>query len=65
MKIYFDMDGVLVDFDSVCLDGAKFNHSSDELSPEMRAAKKQFWRDIEQQENFWRDIPVMKDAKHY
>lgn len=63
MKIYFDMDGVLVDFDSVCLDSAKFNHPSDELSPEMRAAKKQFWRDIEQQENFWRDIPVMKDAE--
>lgn len=64
MKIYFDMDGVLVDFDSVRPDTSDFNHPSEELSPEMRTAKKQFWRDIEQQENFWRDIPVMVNAEH-
>ena len=63
MKIYFDMDGVLVDFDSARPDTSDFNHPSEELSPEMRAAKKQFWRDIEQQENFWRDIPVMANAE--
>lgn len=64
MKIYFDMDGVLVNFDSAHPNAGKFNHPSSELSPEMREAKKQFWREIEQQENFWRDIPVMANAEN-
>lgn len=63
MKIYFDMDGVLADFDSMHSEADKFNHSSSDLSPEMRVAKTQFWREIEQQENFWRDIPVMQDTE--
>ena len=63
MKIYFDMDGVLVDFDSARPNTGDFNHPSEELSPEMRAAKKQFWLDIEQQENFWRNLPVMANAE--
>lgn len=59
MKIYFDMDGVLVHFDAMRPNDKNLNHPSKELSPEMRAAKKQFWLDIEQQPNFWRDIPEM------
>jgi len=59
MKIYFDMDGVLVHFDAMRPNNKNLNHPSEELSPEMRAAKKQFWLDIEQQPNFWRDIPEM------
>lgn len=71
MKIYFDMDGVLVHFDAMRPNNKNLNHPSEELSPEMRAAKKQFWLDIEQQSNFWCDIPEMprieqllKFAKH-
>lgn len=59
MKIYFDMDGVLVHFDAMRPNDKNLNHPSKELSPEMRAAKKQFWLDIEQQPNFWREIPEM------
>lgn len=60
MKIYFDMDGVLVHFDAMRPNDKNLNHPSKELSPEMRMAKKQFWLDIEQQPNFWRDIPEIQ-----
>ena len=59
MKIYFDMDGVLAHFDAMRPNDKDLNHPSDELPPEKRAAKKRFWLEIEQQENFWRDIPKM------
>jgi len=64
MKIYFDMDGVLVDFNSMRPNDKDLNHPSEELSDEKRAAKKKFWQDIEQEPNFWRDIPEMKNAAH-
>ena len=59
MKIYFDMDGVLADFDSMVPNSAKLNHPSESLTPELRAAKKRFWQNIEKNKNFWRDIPVI------
>ncbi len=59
MKIYFDMDGVLVNFDTNAAGGANLNHPSETLSPELKALKTQFWQKIEQNKNFWHDIPVM------
>ncbi len=63
MKIYFDMDNVLAHFDAMRPNDTDLNHPSAELSPEKQAAKKQFWRNIEQDKNFWSDIPVMPNIK--
>ena len=64
MKFYFDMDGVLANFDSMVPNNSNLNHPSEDLSPEERIAKTQFWRKVEQTPNFWRDIPVMQNAEH-
>lgn len=63
MNIYFDMDGVLADFNTATGNAKDLNHPSSELSPEKRAEKKQFWLNIEQNPDFWADIPVMKNIK--
>lgn len=63
MKLYFDMDGVLADFDAMISGGAELNHPSSEMTPEMQQAKKKFWLNIEQNFSFWADIPVMKDIQ--
>ena len=66
MKIYFDMDGVLVDFAYSAPKNENaddLNHPSEKLSPENREAKKRFWREIEQQDTFWRDIPKMSNIE--
>lgn len=63
MNIYFDMDGVLVDFEAVTGDVKDLNHPSSELSPEKCAEKKQFWLNIEQNHTFWADLPVMENIK--
>lgn len=64
MKFYFDMDGVLVNFDAMIPWGAKYNHPSETLNDEDRAAKKRFWQTVEQTPNFWRDMPMMPDTKN-
>lgn len=64
MKIYFDMDGVLVDFDAMRPNAKDLNHPSEDLSPEKRAAKKLFWQEIEKQPDFWRNIPIMSNIEY-
>lgn len=63
MNIYFDMDGVLVDFEVATGDVKDLNHPTFELSDEKKAAKKQFWLNVEKNKNFWADIPLMKNIK--
>ena len=57
------MDGVLANFDFMNPNSADLNHPSEDLSPEQRAAKKQFWLDIEKRPDFWHDIPVMDNIE--
>lgn len=64
MKVYFDMDGVLVNFSAMCPNDTNLNHPSETLSDEKRAAKKLFWQNIEKQPNFWRDIPMMANIEY-
>ena len=63
MRFFFDMDGVITDFDSMHPDSVRFNHPSSELSESERAAKTQFWKDIEKNESFWRDMPMITGAE--
>ena len=63
MIIYFDMDGVLADFDAAVVPysqaGLNLNNQSERLEEDARAAKRARWQRIEQATNFWADIPVV------
>ena len=64
MKYYFDMDGVITNFDSMLPNSQIFNHPSETLNDELRAAKKQFWLTVERTPNFWRDMPMICNADY-
>jgi hypothetical protein len=42
MNLYFDMDGVLADFDSMTSGAAELNHPSSEMTPKIGKQKKKF-----------------------
>lgn len=62
MIIYFDMDGVLADFDAAVAPynqaGLNLNNQNARLADDARVAKRARWQRIEQAPNFWADIPV-------
>ena len=64
MKFYFDMDGVIVNFNLMAPNSSTFNHPSETLDEAVRAAKTQFWLTVEQNPNFWRDIPMIPKADY-
>lgn len=64
MKFYFDMDGVIANFDSMLPDSGKFNHPSESLSDAERAGKTQFWQTVERTPNFWSNMPVIKNSEY-
>ena len=58
------MDGVLADFDSSAPKNSQaLNHPSESMSDTEKQAKRQFWQTIEQNKNFWRDIPLFPGIK--
>jgi 5'(3')-deoxyribonucleotidase len=60
-KIYFDMDGVLVDFPQNT--DVNTNRPTQFLDKSARTAKKKMWQDIEQNTHFWRDLPEIPNIK--
>ena len=68
MKIYFDMDGVLADFDTAVApfsDGrTDLNNQSKLMGADARDAKRARWQRIEQSNDFWANIPVMDDIEN-
>ena len=67
MKIYFDMDGVLADFDAAVApfsDGrGDLNNRMELMTADARDAKKARWQKIEQNPKFWAEIPVVKNIE--
>lgn len=64
IKIYFDMDGVLADFDAATKkyssNNALLNKRGHLLEADLLAAKRERWHKIEQDRTFWTNIPVMQ-----
>lgn len=56
-KIYFDMDGVLVDFPQNT--DVNTNRPTQFLDDNARTAKKKMWHTIESNTHFWRDLPAI------
>jgi len=65
IKIYFDMDGVLADFDGMAnklrRPSAEFNQPSELLGDEQRAAKQEFYKTIEGTD-FFADLAIIPGA---
>lgn len=64
IKIYFDMDGVLADFDRAaqqfaCPGQLNLNKATRNMSLDAVAQKRARWHAIESDRNFWANIPVM------
>lgn len=67
--VFLDMDGVLADFDRGVgahfdFDYSKTNRPSEELPPDLRAAKDALWNWVRENPEFWTNLAPMPDAKH-
>lgn len=58
-KFYFDMDGVLANFNAHAPKCASdTNRPSDQLNETARIAKRQMWQTIESTDDFWHNLPI-------
>lgn len=66
-KIYFDMDGVLADFDLAAIPFSQgrtdLNNQGKLMTRDALDAKKSRWQRIEEARDFWANIPVMKSIE--
>jgi FMN phosphatase YigB (HAD superfamily) len=65
-RIYFDIDGVLADFDAAGMKltvRSDLNAASELLTPEQRQAKKDLWLKIEKTEGFWENLAEISGAR--
>lgn len=64
-KIYFDMDGVLADFDMAAIPFSQgrtdLNNQGKLMTADALDAKRARWHRIEDCRDFWANIPVVKD----
>lgn len=58
MNIFLDLDGVMADLEGHYL--STFGHTMKDAP-----SRNQMWRNIDQHEGFWLDIPVMKGGKEF
>lgn len=58
-QLFLDCDGVLADFDSYATDYFGMNPRV----YEEKVGSKQFWQELEAKGNFYRDLPLMHDAR--
>lgn len=65
MKIYFDMDGVLADFDAAAAEYnmGDLNRQTKSMTADDKKAKQMRWRWIEENKDFWINMPVVADVQ--
>ncbi|MDR1476526.1 MAG: hypothetical protein LBI17_00140, partial [Rickettsiales bacterium] len=66
IKIFFDMDGVLADFDAAALKvrpEGSVNAPMESMAPDARESKREFWRMVQKIPEFWISLPEIPGAR--